>query len=234
MLHSVSDLVHIYSIKPSGVLHVGAHRGEESLDYQKYDWGNVVWVEAQPDLVLGLINSMSARENTVIEAAVYDKSGVELKFNFASNGQSSSLLDLGSHARSYPEIKYTRSTTVITKRLDEIIPIVGFADFLNIDIQGVELNALKGLGSRINEFKWIYTEVNKSEVYIDCTLIGDLDDYLTGFGFKRISTRWTIGKGWGDALYSNQKISMTYIQRVRAVFSDLKFVLGQIRGNWIN
>jgi hypothetical protein len=118
---------------------------------------------------------------------------------------------------------------VLTKRLDEIIPSIQFANFLNIDIQGVELQALKGLGSRINEFNWVYTEVNKSEVYKDCTLIGDLDAYLVGHGFKRISTRWVIGKGWGDALYAKGKVEMTRIQRVKAKSGNIKWICRQVR-----
>jgi FkbM family methyltransferase len=228
MLFSGAELVHTFNVKPSGVLHVGAHRGEESSEYQKFGWGDVVWVEAQPNLARELIDRLPGRENCVIEAAVWDESGVELDFKIASNGQSSSLLDLGSHAENYPSIKYISSLTVFTKRLDEIIPAIQFANFLNMDIQGVELKALKGLGSRINEFKWVYTEVNKSEVYKDCTLIGDLDVYLVGQGFKRISTRWVIGKGWGDALYAKEKVEMTHIQRVKAISGNVKWIFGQV------
>jgi FkbM family methyltransferase len=220
-------------VKPSGVLHVGAHKGEESLEYQKNLWGNVVWVEAQPDLAHQLTNRLPSLKNYVIEAAVWDETGIKLEFNIASNGESSSLLDLGSHAESYPTVKYIKSLTVFTKRLDEIIPKVQFADFLNLDIQGVELKALKGLGSRINEFKWVYAEVNKSEVYKDCTLIQDLDSYLSGQGFKRIATRWVLGKGWGDALFTNQKIEMTYSQRVRVILGKVEWMSVQIWENII-
>ena len=72
---------------------------------------------------------------------------------------------------------------------------------MNIDLQGVELEALKGLGQYIHQVKWIYTEVNRKEVYIDCTNVKDLDLYLKNFGFSRVVTKWCLGKGWGDALY---------------------------------
>jgi FkbM family methyltransferase len=228
MLFSVSELGQNFNVHPNGVLHVGAHKAEESLEYQKHGWGNVVWVEAQPDLVIDLVNRLSASENTVIEAAVWDESGIKLEFNVASNGESSSLLEFGSHAESYPQIKYESSIVVFTKRLDEIIPIGQFADFLNVDVQGVELKALQGLGSRIKEFKWVYTEVNKSEVYKDCTLIGDLDDYLGEQGFKRISTRWVFGKGWGDALYRNQNMDLTQFKKGKIALGDVRWISRQI------
>ena len=228
MFFSVSELVHVYNVRPSGVLHVGAHNAEESSEYQNNNWGHVVWVEAQPDLVHALKKRLPARGNSVIEAAVWNESGVKLTFNIASNGESSSLLDLGSHAESYPSVRYIRSLSISTKRLDEIIPSVQFADFLNMDIQGVELKALEGLGSRLNEFKWVYTEVNKSEVYKNCTMIGDLDNYLARFGFKRVSTRWVIGKGWGDALYTNHKVKMSFTQKVKAISGNYKWNYGQM------
>jgi FkbM family methyltransferase len=201
MLIPISNLSQHWKIKPNGVLHVGAHRGEEAGEYEKYGWGKVVWVEAQPTLVSALRSALDIEQNLVLEAAVWNESGVELDFNVASNGESSSLLEFGSHADSYPNITFLSRIKVLTKRLDEIIPAERFADFLNLDLQGAELRALQGLGERISEFNWVYSEVNKIEVYRDCALITEIDGYLERMGFVRVSTRWVFGKGWGDALY---------------------------------
>ena len=121
------------------MLHVGAHKGEEFSDYQNNSWGNIVWVEAQPDLVRELTNRLPVHQNIVIEAAVWDESEVELNFNVASNRESFSLLDFGSHAKNYPQIEYLSSNIIATKGLDEIIPIFEFANFLDLDVQWVEV-----------------------------------------------------------------------------------------------
>jgi hypothetical protein len=76
-------------------------------------------------------------------------------------------------------------------------------DFLNIDLQGAELKALKGMGEVLRQFKWAYLEVNKAELYKGCALVEDIDMYLLGYGFKRVETKWT-GADWGDALYVKQ------------------------------
>ena len=39
-------------------------------------------------------------------------------------------------------------------------------DFINLDIQGEELRALRGLGDRIRGVRWIYCEVNKNPLYL--------------------------------------------------------------------
>jgi FkbM family methyltransferase len=227
VLFRVSELNNVWNIKPMGVLHVGAHRAEESVEYSRFNWGDVVWVEAQPELVIDLRKSLNGAHNTVIEAAVWNESGLKLEFNIASNGESSSLLELGSHATSYPNIRFERSISVLTKRLDEVIPTIKFADFLNIDIQGAELMALQGLGSRIQEFNWIYTEVNKREVYSKCTLIEDLDQFLKLNGFKRVATRWIFGKGWGDALYLRETLSPSHLRKFSILKSRLVWIIKQ-------
>ena len=70
-----------------------------------------------------------------------------------------------------------------------------------MDLQGAEMLALKGLGDSINNLDYIYTEVNRLNVYEECSNIHDIDDFLSLQGFRRATTRWQWIEGWGDALY---------------------------------
>ena len=74
-------------------------------------------------------------------------------------------------------------------------------NFLNLDIQGVELKALKGMEEYLNKVDYIYTEVNSVYVYKDCCIVTELDDYLKNFGLYRVETKWYDNDNWGDALY---------------------------------
>ena len=204
MLISANDLSRIYGVSPWGVVHVGAHQGEEYQDYVDQNWGHIYWIEANPVLCKRLRTYFDASECTVIEAAVWSESGVKLNFNIASNGQSSSLLQFGTHLNDYPEIQFSHRIEIETRTLKDLLSFDCDANFLNLDIQGAELNAIIGLGSRLNQFNWIFTEVNKKEVYSGCAKVTELDAYLTTFGFKRQTTRWEVGKGWGDALYARE------------------------------
>jgi FkbM family methyltransferase len=209
MLFDVSELVRNWNIRPKGVLHVGAHKAEEWPRYEEHSWTPVIWVEGQTELVEYLLQSLPKEDNEIIQAYVWSESGVEKTFNVASNGQSSSLLEFGSHAIDYPEIQFQEILTVRTKRLDDVLSDKPPFDFVNIDLQGVELEALIGLGQFIHQVKWIYTEVNRKEVYVDCTNVKELDLYLETFGFSRVATRWCLGKGWGDALYVQKGTDQT-------------------------
>ncbi len=207
MYITVPELSNYWNIAPTGVLHVGAHLGEEASDYEKFSWSPVIWVEAQPSLVKILNAKLDLSKNKVIEAAVWEEDGVPLKLHVASNSQSTSLLNFGSHADSYPDITFTSEIDVVTKRLDSIIKPNEMPNFVNLDVQGVELSAIKSLGSLLEAVDYIYTEVNKEEVYEGCTLVKDLDGYLLAKGFKRVTTRWYLKEGWGDALYIRNSVS---------------------------
>jgi FkbM family methyltransferase len=198
---TVSEMSRFWNIKPSGVLHVGAHLAEETSSYEKHGWVPVIWVEAQPNLVEILKSNLDFPHHKVIEGAIWDEDGVKLKLHIASSSQSTSLLDLGTHAKLYPDITYISDIDVVTKRLDSLIKSNEMPNFINLDIQGVELRAIKSLGRLIELVEYIYVEVNKKMVYEGCTDIRELDDFLFDCGFTRKCTRWYLQEGWGDALY---------------------------------
>jgi len=73
-------------------------------------------------------------------------------------------------------------------------------NFWNLDIQGAELLAFKGSTDSLQYVDAIYVEVNVKELYIDCCLINDLDEFLKKYKFTRILTS-LCNEGYGDALY---------------------------------
>jgi len=162
-----------------------------------------IWVESQSTLAQALEEKFrNSNIDMVLNATVWSKSGVIMTFYENSNSESSSLYKLGSHAEYFPSIIPTREYKVVTSRLDQIISSSEKIDFINLDIQGAELQALFGLGKLIDTVTEIYTEVNKGEVYKECAKVWEIDDYLNSLGFKRIATRWAKGADWGDALYT--------------------------------
>jgi FkbM family methyltransferase len=198
MLISISRLRSFWLIKPTGVLHVGAHLGEELDGYENNCFGPVTWIEAQPELVR-LLSERVNSPSKVISALVWSRSGVRKVLNLTNNGQSSSVFNLGSHALSYPDIVVSGSLEMETSRLDDLLG-GDVHDFLNLDIQGAEYEALEGLGSRIEQFNFVYTEVNRGQVYEGIKQVREIDEFLRGKGFQRVATVWT-SEDWGDSLY---------------------------------
>src|SRR5262249_47278212 len=76
-------------------------------------------------------------------------------------------------------------------------------NFINIDVQGYELEVFKGGKETLKSIDYIYSEVNRDELYKNCTMVESLDEFLKNFGFKRVET-WLCDTTWGDALYIKQ------------------------------
>ena len=71
---------------------------------------------------------------------------------------------------------------------------------LNIDVQGYELEVLKGADSILGCIQFMILEVNLDEMYEGCPLVEELDEFLKKCNFERIHTYWQ-STSWGDAIY---------------------------------
>ena len=207
MLIPLIDLKNKYNLNIKGVIHIGAYNAEEYPAYMECGVKNVIWIEALGSLSHKL--KMRFKDNKtqkVINAIISDKEE-DAQFIITNNEASSSLLELGTHLQHHPRVWEDHRELVFTITMDEVIlqnPInMNGYNFLNIDIQGAELKALKGIKDNLKHIDYLYLEVNEEEVYKDCCLVGDLDDYLTDF--KRVETEMTK-YNWGDALYIHKTL----------------------------
>ena len=200
----------IKNTSESGVVHIGAHLGEECEDYVRCGFKKIIWIEANKTLLKELFDktnkicSPAKVKQSFFSAVVSDTDNEEVNFNITNNGQSSSILELGTHLQHHPHVQVSEVRKLKTIKFKTIVEnnklnLENYW-FLNLDIQGAELKALKGFEDLLLNFSAIYTEVNDEEVYKGCCTTTQLDEYLKDFGFKRIKTKMTEFK-WGDALY---------------------------------
>jgi len=191
------------NIHITGCFHVGAHDCEELPFYHQLGVSpeNIVWVDAIPAKVA---EATQRGIPNVYHATITDKNDEDIVFHISNNGQSSSVLEFGTHSQEHPWVVYVdkvvqKSITIDTfferNRIDPSI-----YHFWNFDIQGAELMALKGATNSIQYAKALYLEVNEKELYKNCGLITEIDQFLSHYHFKRVLTRMTE-HGWGDALY---------------------------------
>lgn len=203
MYINFTDIVNKWG-KPKGVIHIGAHLLEEREEYIKNGFTNTIWVEANPRIYQEILKQTLYVDEMVLNHCISDKDDEKYTFHITNNGQSSSILELDVHLHHHPHIQVVDHIEVYSKRMDSIINHYGIDiykyDFLNLDIQGAELLALKSFGNLISNFNFIYTEVNTNSLYKDCALMSDIDIYLSQYGFSRVETVMTEAE-WGDALY---------------------------------
>ena len=55
---------------------------------------------------------------------------------------------------------------------------IGESNFINIDVQGYELEVFKGGTKTLEKVDYIYCEVNRGEVYEGNAMVEDLDEFL--------------------------------------------------------
>jgi len=178
-------------VKPKRVLHIGAHRAEEADAYAAAGC-EVIWVEAQKHLA----DELHAAGHKVIHAAIWSEPTL-LTLHVTSNGQSTSLLPLSLHRQRYPDITVTSTSLIETTTIDSLGLTV---DMLNLDIQGAELEALKGATRTLAGVQWIYTEISIEELYEGQPLEDEITDWLSARGFTQ-TFRALTDYGWGDCLY---------------------------------
>jgi len=199
MLIPLKELIDKYGISPQTILHIGACSGEERNDYRDNGIKNVVWIEAIPEIFQMLKDNIQGYPgHSAINACIYDQDGVELTFHISDNIQSSSILELGTHAIVHPDVHYVRELKLMSSRADSLISPA--PDMLNLDIQGAELFALKGM-KWLCDVKYVYSEVNEQHLYKGCALIGEMDDYLDEFGFAGLAVKGQGDTEGGDAIW---------------------------------
>lgn len=203
-----------FNLEINGIVHVGGCKGEELFSYMKNNIKNVILIEANPELIRTLkikkfIFHYIFKMNLSVESfAAYFEDNLELDLNITNNLQSSSILKLSKHSELYPDIKVDKKikvkTNTINKLFDKKYEIKNY-NFLNLDIQGAELDALKGADEILDKIDAIYTEINFDELYQGCAQAEQIDNYLKEFKFQRILTETPDHPSWGDALYLKEK-----------------------------
>lgn len=202
MLIDFRELFPRWNINPKGVLHVGSNVAEEAPIYDQLGVKKQIWIEGNPEIFLKLKQNISHNPQAVALNYVIGDENKPVIFHVSNNGsQSSSVLELGTHATQHPDVKFVRDIEATMHRIDSLNLDLIDVDFLNIDCQGFEGNILRGMGDLLNQFKWAYLEVNREEVYKGCIQINDLDKFMAEHGFRRVETARWIG-GWTDALYT--------------------------------
>jgi FkbM family methyltransferase len=205
MLIDLATLIAKYNLDITGILHIGAHECEELPKYEQLvSRDKILWIEAMP---IKVALCQARFPGIQIEQAAVSDTEEDIKFNVANNGQSSSILDLELHCVFHPDVKYITQIPMRTTLLKNILPKytnnIKF-NFINLDIQGTEIRALKGMSPYLSKIDYIYTEVNSDYVYKDCALIGEMDEFLSQYGFKRVETEWFENCQWGDAFYIHE------------------------------
>ena len=200
MLLSFTGLRKKYNMDVKGIIHIGGHYGEEIDEYVRNGIQEIVIFEPLSDSFDILCENIQELNANIIahQVALGPEETTATMYVSDNEKQSSSLLKPKVHITHHPHVKFPETEDVEVKVLDDFDYTK--YNFINMDVQGYELEVLKGATETLKHVDYVYCEVNRDEVYEGNAYVEELDEFLSAYGMERVETSWE-GQIWGDALY---------------------------------
>jgi FkbM family methyltransferase len=200
MVLDFNKLYNEHHLKINGVISIGSHDGSETKTFEDKGINNFIYFEPSIKNFELLKGNITDNGNLYNIALGEENKKMILYVENNNGGMSSSLLKSKLHSVYYPHIVFSEFEEVDMMRLDDIVFDRSKFNFINMDVQGYELNVLKGSTETLSHVDYIMTEVNKVELYENCVIVDELVEFLNGFGFKMVDINW-YGDTWGDAFF---------------------------------
>jgi FkbM family methyltransferase len=199
-----------------GVVHVGAHEGQEVDAYLARGAKRVVLVEPNPDACRVLRERYGARPDVhVIEAAALDDEGrarLQLHTSRGGSTEPASVLALARFKEIVPTLETPAEIEVDAAPLDVLLNREGLDpaafELLNVDVQGAELHVLRGAEHVLASVRAVLVEVHVVELYSGGATEDQIDSFLVARRFRRVDAEYHelydesgTFPAWGEALY---------------------------------
>lgn len=196
----------------NAVVDIGANRGQFSLMAR----------EAFPDATIFAFEPLTepakvcrrvfeSDNNIGIYSFAIGDRAEQAVMHVSARDDSSSLLPIGNEqSQIFPGTQEVGTVTVNVRRLEDIISRdeIRSPALLKLDVQGFELEALRGCERLLPEFAWVYCECSFVSLYDQQALAGDVITWLAERNFQLIGV-----------------YNMTYAQSGMAVQGDFLFGL---------
>ena len=200
MLLDFIGLIKKYDIKIRGVIHIGSHHGQENNLYNLTNIKNRIFFEPL-DSNFSVLEKIIEPVHTLVKKALGNENKkVSMYVEKQNSGQSSSILKPKLHLKQYPNIVFDNTEIVDMIRLDSFEKDLIDYNLIVIDVQGYELEVFKGAEKTLENIDYIISEINRDELYENCTRIEQLINFLSTYGFEFVESNWAGGT-WGDGLF---------------------------------
>ncbi len=199
----------LQDIKVGSLLDVGANRGQFSLMVRHHFPDAPIHAFEPLEPEGKLLQSVVTDPLTYYPVALGANAG-EATFHVTSRRDSSSLLMPGSVQQAASGVTLTTSINVRVARLADIVDLATLPRpiLMKIDVQGGELDVLKGAADKLQLIDSIYTEVSFVPLYERQPLASDITSFLheRGFALRGVYNHFFaegIGPTQADFLYVN-------------------------------
>lgn len=204
---------HIFTIdknyKPNVILDIGSRDLGQTLEFNTvFPESKIYAFEPNPEQVKICQSLSIGHDNIYVEPmAISDENGILDFYVTHGNVGASSLLE---------PINVPFATTQAYSKIG--VPVIRLDDWMNkhnisfvdvmwLDTQGVELKALKSMGEKLRNVKFIHCEAAQEAYYKGHLLKSELEEFLTNMGFEIIFCQPSWHPfGEGDIIATNKNI----------------------------
>ena len=164
--------------RPRTILDIGAYHGEWTLAVRKiFPDSHFLMIEANPEKHEILDSVCKTVKNVDSEIALLSsESNVQKELTLCETA-SSILEEFNAPG--------TRKVSLATSSLDDLLRkrSIAHVDFMKLDVQGYELEVLKGASKCMESCEVILTEVSLIALHKDCPIMADVVRFMDDAGF---------------------------------------------------
>ena len=190
---------------PDHVVDIGANKGQFALAVRAYTGATVISFEPLPKPASIFRKIFENDSHVVLHPVAIGPVSEVVKMNIAGREDSSSILPIAElQSQIFP------GTSKVGEIRVSVGPLANYLksdidlsnSLLKIDVQGYEFEVLKGCGSLLDRFKFIYCECSFVELYSGQSLANEIIGFLQSRGFKFIYCECSFVE-----LYSGQSLA---------------------------
>lgn len=169
------------------IVDVGANRGQFALIARKIFPDSTIHSFEPLNEPAKIFKSIFDNDiNTHLYQCAIGSKNTRMKIHVSVRDDSSSLLPIGNkQSELFPHTEESETRTTLVLPLYERITVAEITNrsLLKIDVQGFELEVLKGCESILNKFSYVYVECSFIELYEGQALAGEVINFLSGSDF---------------------------------------------------
>ena len=174
-------------LAPRTVIDVGANRGQFALDVEAVlPDTNVVSFEPMADAARAYRRLFAGNPLYSIWDCALGSSAGTSTLHVSGDDDSSSLLRIGAgQVALFPKSAERETQSVTVELMDNVIDPDQLVEpvFMKIDVQGYELEVLRGATQTLANVHWVYVECSFEELYEKQPLAGEITSWLHKRGF---------------------------------------------------
>lgn len=206
------DLQDLLDISDPVIIESGANDGTNTSIYLRmFENPTIHAVEPVPHLFQDLQSRFSYDENVILHSNSIGHTKGQVEMNVYEDSGSSSVFESNIAHKKYGGETKTNLQATITAQQTTIDNITDTVDIISLDMQGYELNALKGAEKALQTCKAILTEISFIPLYDGQPLFCDINDFLSNRGFHiydiYIGSKGNNGEiAHCDAIFLNESV----------------------------